>query len=75
MSTRLPIEAVTDPITLWLFRHGFEDPDWGKSKMGQLTIAITLHDLASKLTDRETGKQIQGLLAKVIVNTAETIVK
>ena len=23
-----PILTVTNPILLWLFRHGWEDPEW-----------------------------------------------
>ena len=75
MAKKLPIATVTNPVLLWLFRHGWEDPDWGHSTMDQLTIALAVHDLAGKMADVDARKQIQNLAAKTVAKVAQEIVK
>jgi hypothetical protein len=75
MSKEMPTLVVTDPWLLWLFKHGWEDPDWGKRPTDQVTIAIAIHELATKIADEEMRKQIQGSAARLMVNTAQVVVK
>jgi hypothetical protein len=71
----LPILAVTNPILLWLFRHGWEDPDWGQSVADQHIIALAIHGLASKIADADTRKEIESAAARAVVKTAEQVAK
>lgn len=66
-----PILTVTNPILLWLFRHGWEDPEWGRTPAGQIAAASTIHELANLIDDVEMRKQIQVGAAKAIAATAE----
>ncbi len=70
-----PVLTVTNPVLLWLFRHGWEDPDWGRRPMDQLTIALAIHDLAAKMEDEDTRKQIQRIAAKEVTKVAQIVVK
>jgi hypothetical protein len=71
----VPIATVTNPILLWLFRHGWEDPGWGQSPMDRLTIALAIHDLAAKVADRDARKQIQSVAARAVAKAAQAVVK
>jgi len=66
-----PILTVTNPILLWLFRHGWEDPEWGRTPAGQIAAASTIYELANLIDDVEMRKQIQVGAAKAIAVTAE----
>jgi hypothetical protein len=74
MSKKNPDLVVTNPIWLFLFRHGVEDPEWGKRPIDQHTIATTIHELAATITHGETRKQIQSSAARLMVNTAQEII-
>lgn len=39
-TAHLPLAAVTNPILLWLFKHGWEDPDWGCLPVNQVAIGL-----------------------------------
>ena len=69
----LPILTVTNPLLLWLFRHGWEDPDWGQTPVGQIAIATVIHDMAGQLGDAELRRQIQSGAAKAIGGAAERL--
>jgi hypothetical protein len=56
---KAPILQVTNPIWLWFFSHGWEDPGWGQSDAGQVAISTAIHEIASQIADEETRKQIQ----------------
>ena len=47
--THLPIATVTNPILLWLFKHGWEDPGWGHLPINQVALGLVLHDLLLQL--------------------------
>jgi hypothetical protein len=47
----LSIATVTNPILLWLFKHGWEDPGWGHMPINQVTLGLALHDLGAKIAD------------------------
>ena len=75
MARKLPVATVTNPVLLWLFRHGWEDPTWGRSSMDQITIGLAIHELAAKVSDRDAGKQIQSIAAKAVAKAAQIAVK
>ena len=65
-----PILTVTNPILLWLFKHGWEDPNWGQSHVGQIAIASAIHELAGQINDADMRKQIQAGAAKSMAKVA-----
>jgi hypothetical protein len=69
-----PKLAVTNPFLLSLFNRGWEDPEWGKSPIGQVTIATAIHELANQLEDKKTKKQIQEVTAVAITQAGEKLV-
>lgn len=71
--SKKPVLEVTNPVLLWLFQHGWEDPEWGKSTIGQVVIATTIHELASHLADAELKTQIKSAAAKSISNHGEKL--
>jgi hypothetical protein len=73
MDTR--IAAVTNPVLLWLFRHGWEDPNWGQHSMDQITIGLAIHALAAKISDPTAAKAIQKIAAQAVTKTAQNAVK
>ena len=72
---KIPELVVTNPIWLWLFRHGVEDPNWGRRPIGQYALAVTIHELAGEINDVAMRNEIQGNAAKLLLDTAQTIVK
>jgi hypothetical protein len=72
--SKKPILTVTNPVLLWLFQHGWEDPEWGKSPVGQVAIASAIHELSNQITDNEVRKQLQIVAAKAIANAGEKLV-
>lgn len=72
---RIPILTVINPIWLWLFQHGWEDPEWGKRAIDQHNIAIVMHELAGAITDSQVKKEIRNVTAKFILSTSEQMVK
>lgn len=71
MSTLDKKLGVTNLFLLWLYEHGWEDPDWGQSDVGQISIVSAIHELANQITDSEIRTQIQKVAAKSIATTAE----
>ena len=47
----------------------------GVAGMDQLTIALAIHDLAAKMEDEDTRKQIQRIAAKEVTKVAQIVVK
>lgn len=72
---KLPIASVTNPILLWLFKHGWEDPNWGHLPVNQVALGLVLHDLSNKLADRALQEQVQELAQKVIIENARSVAK
>ena len=68
---RLPALRVTNPILLWLFAHGWEDPDWGQSPIGQVAISAALQELAKSVADRNVSSQIQKLAVQHAAKVAQ----
>jgi len=73
--THLPIATVTNPILLWLFKHGWEDPSWGHMPINQVTLGLILHDLGTKLADPALQEQVQAIAQKVVAENTRHIVK
>ena len=71
----LPIDTVRNPILLWLFKHGWEDPGWGQMPINQVALGLVLHDVASKLADKALQEQVQAIAEKVVAKNAQRAVK
>jgi len=65
---------VTNPILIWLFNHGWEDPEWGRTDANQLTLAVAINQLAERFTDAGTRTAIQSATAKAVSNLSQKIV-
>jgi hypothetical protein len=72
---KLPVATVTNPILLWLFKQGWEDPGWGHLPVNQVALGLILHDLGNKLADRALQEQVQEIAEQVISKNACTVVK
>jgi hypothetical protein len=72
---QLPIDTVRNPILLWLFKHGWEDPSWGQMPINQVALGLVLHDVASKLADKALQEQVQAIAEKVVAKNAQRAVK
>ena len=66
----LPGVTVTNPIFLWLFKQGWEDPGWGNLPVNQIALGLILHDLSNKLADRTLQNQLQEIAEQVISKNA-----
>jgi hypothetical protein len=63
---------------LWItdFFHGhWEDPEWGKTPIGQLSLATAIHQLASNVSDPEMRKQLQQATTKAVATAADKVAK
>ncbi len=73
--TKLPAATITNPILLWLFKNGWEEPSWGQLPVNQVALGLILHDLGNKVTDRDLQKQIHEIAQKIVVDNARSVVK
>jgi hypothetical protein len=71
---RIPELVVRDPILLWLFNHGWEDPGWGQTEANQLTLAVAIHQLAGRFADAGTRAAIQAATAKAVSSLSQKVV-
>jgi len=62
--------VVTNPILLWLFKHGWEDPGWGRDDASQISILSALHALADQISDTELRAEVKKLSTKGIAKVA-----
>ena len=72
---RLPKWVVKDPILLWLFNQGWEDPGWGQTPINQVAAGLILHGLAERFADKAIQKQLQTIGQQVVAANAQLIVK
>ena len=63
---------VTNPLMLWLFARGWEEPV--DPNLGPLVSAIIIHALADKVADPETRTQIQRAARKEVNRLAQKAV-
>jgi hypothetical protein len=61
--------VVTNPILLWLFKHGWEDPGWGRDDASH-SILSAVHALADQISDTELRAQVKKLSSKGIAKVA-----
>jgi len=73
--THIPVEMITNPILLWLFKHGWEDPEWGHMSINQAALGLALHDLGAKLADKDLREQVQTIAQQVVTRNAQHVVK
>ena len=71
---RIPELVVRDPILLWLFNHGWEEPGWGQTDANQLTLAVAINQLAARFTDAGTRTAIQSATSKAVSSLSQKIV-
>jgi hypothetical protein len=71
----LPTLVVTNPVLLWLFNHGWEDPGWGQLPINQIALGLALQDLSIKLSDRALREQVQSIAQKVVADNAQHVLK
>lgn len=70
-TANLPISTVTNPILLWLFKHGWEDPSWGHTPTNQVALGLALHELSARLANPELKEQVQRIAQKVVVDNGQ----
>lgn len=75
MKTEMPVLTVTNPIWLFLFKHGFEDPNWGKRPIEQQIIAIAIHELSAMITHEDTRTQIQSSISKSMIALSQDLAR
>jgi len=64
--------TVRNPILLWLFAHGWEEPGWGTT-LSQIALASGIHELASKISDNSARERIQSIASSVIIDKASSL--
>jgi hypothetical protein len=63
---------------LWLthyFNGHWEDPEWGKSEVGQLTLKLAMYEMAGKINDAALARQLQGPLRAAVHGDAQNAVR
>lgn len=65
--------VVTNPILLWLFKHGWEDPGWGRDDASQISILAALHALADQISNTELRTQVKKLSSEGLAKVANRI--
>jgi hypothetical protein len=73
MGPKIPDLVVTNPFWIWAFKHGIEDPSWGTRTIDQHTIALAILDIAEKISDGDTRRQIKASASKLLLDTAHAI--
>ncbi len=71
LAATIPVETITNPILLWLFRHGWEDPNWGHIPTNQVALGLALHDLSTRLANPELKDQLQHIAQKVVADNSQ----
>ncbi len=69
------VARVSNPILRWLAEHGWEDPGWGNMAMYQVTVGLALHEISTKIADRELQGQIQAIAQKIVLENAQQVVR
>lgn len=70
-TANIPVASVTNPILLWLFKHGWEDPSWGHIPTNQVALGLALHELSSRLANPELKDQLQHIAQKVVADNSQ----
>ncbi len=70
-----PVAEETNPILLWLYKHGWESPEWGKRPANQVALGLALHDLIERVSNEKLKGQMQVLAQQVVAENAVLITK
>jgi hypothetical protein len=73
---RLPLDdwlIIRNPVLLWFYRHGGEDPGWGKTPGGQAALAVALHELAGEVTDESLRHELQTVSGRLVAQAGRAI--
>lgn len=73
--SKIPALVVTNPLWIQLFNLGFEDPGWGARSINQHTIAKTIYELASLITDAAVKREVQKVSSAFMLATAKRIIE
>lgn len=65
---------VINPLLLWFYRHGGEDPGWGRREEEQVAIATAVYGLAGQIASSETREKLRALAASAILEAAKNLV-
>jgi len=74
-TAHVPVATVTNPVLLWLFKHGWEDPSWGRMPINQVALGLVLHEISTKIADQALQEQVQVIAEKVVTANAQRAVK
>ncbi len=72
---RLPMLTVTNPVLLWLFKHGWEDPEWGRMPVNQVALGLVIQEIGTRLADPGAREQVLAIGARVIAENAKEIMQ
>ena len=70
-----PQIRVTNPLLLWLFAHGWEEPVPPTGPMSQVTVGLAINELATSVTDEAARKAIKSAAATVVMKNSQAIAK
>jgi hypothetical protein len=73
LNVHVPMLAVTNPILLWLFKHGWEDPSWGRMPINQVALGLMLHELSGKLANAGLREQLAQIAGQVVAENAREV--
>lgn len=71
----VPALAVTNPILLWLFKHGWEDPSWGRLPINQAALGLALHGISERVADRRLQGELQKIAQAMVSQNAREVVE
>ncbi len=57
------------------FNGKWEDPEWGKRPINQVSISLSAHKMANGISDNEARSKIQSGIEKVMADAAQKVVK
>jgi hypothetical protein len=67
------ILEVINPLLLWFYQHGGEDPGWGRREEDQVAIASAVYGLAGQIAESKTRDKIKALAAKAMAEAANKL--
>lgn len=70
-----PSLSVTNPILLWLFKHGWEDPNWGRLPTNQVALGLILNELSHRLANPALREQVASAAQKIVAENAQAALR
>lgn len=71
----VPKLVVTNPVWLWMFRHGVEDNGWGRTPAGQHQLASALQELAAEVDNEAIRSELHSVTARLVLHQAQALVR